>query len=196
RRAAHAPDRRSPGRCLACLRLGSVDGGQVRAARRARREGRARSQAHSPVGVPFPLTALGPGAPPSGPAAAGRVRLLDRRVAVRRQGAARRVRREGHARARELAQPFFAAFWRLTLFACLPNAVRVFFGRWATVRFFFAAAAAFLIFFRAAARCFSLAIERPPIDPFLSACRNGGNRRKRRELLSRSNTLAAAVDVE
>src|SRR5437762_356516 len=162
RRAAHAPDRRSPGRCLACLRLGSVDGGQVRAARRARREGRARSQADSPIGVPFPLTALGPGAPPSHPAAAGRVRLLDRRVAVRRQGAARRVRREGHARARELAQPFFAAFWRLTLFACLPNAVRVFFGRWATVRFFFAADAAFLMFFRAAARCFSLAISKPP----------------------------------
>ena len=47
-------------------------------------------------------------------------------------------------------------FSRLTLFACFPSAVRVFFGRCAIVRFRFAAPAALLMFFRAAVRCLVL----------------------------------------
>src|SRR5581483_6252527 len=41
-----------------------------------------------------------------------------------------------------------------TAAACLPSALRVFFGMCAIVRFFFAAPIAFLTFLRAAARCF------------------------------------------
>src|SRR5207253_5046102 len=64
------------------------------------------------------------------------------------------------------------------LLACLPSAVRVFFGRWAIVRFFLAAATAFLMFFRAAARCFSLAIMTS--SGFLSAWQRDVATRKSR----------------
>lgn len=47
---------------------------------------------------------------------------------------------------------------RATLAACLPRAVRVFFGRLAIVRFFFAAAAAFEMFRLAALFCRGVAI--------------------------------------
>src|SRR5207237_9967981 len=110
------------------------------------------------LGIPLAIAALGPGAPPRGDAAGGWLRLPDCRVAVRGQRPPHRVCRESPARARRLNQDFFAAFARLTLFACLPMAVRVFFGRCAIVRFFLAAAAAFLMFLRAAARCLSLAM--------------------------------------
>jgi hypothetical protein len=50
-----------------------------------------------------------------------------------------------------------------TLAACLPKAVRVFFGRLAIVRFFFAAWAAFLMFFRAAVRCLAVTISHPVV---------------------------------
>ena len=46
----------------------------------------------------------------------------------------------------------------MTLFACLPSAVRVLLGRLAMVRFFFAAVAAFLMFRLAAVLCFVVAI--------------------------------------
>src|SRR5947199_3094135 len=101
---------------------------------------------------------MGPGAPPRGGAARGWFRLPDCRVAVGGQRPDQRVCRESPAGARRLTQDFFAAFWRLTLFACLPSAVRVFFGRCVIVFFFFAAPAAFLMFWRAAVRCFSLAM--------------------------------------
>jgi hypothetical protein len=49
--------------------------------------------------------------------------------------------------------------FRLAAFApSLPSAVRVRFGKWATVRFLFAALAAFLMFRPAAARCLDDAI--------------------------------------
>jgi hypothetical protein len=48
---------------------------------------------------------------------------------------------------------------RATFAACLPNAVRVRFGKCAMVRFLLAAAAAFLMFLRAAARCLVLAMN-------------------------------------
>lgn len=51
-------------------------------------------------------------------------------------------------------------FWRLTLFACLPSAVRVFFGRCEIVRLRLAALDAFLMFRRAAVFCFVVAIPR------------------------------------
>jgi hypothetical protein len=55
--------------------------------------------------------------------------------------------------------PLYAArFSLLTFAACLPNAIRVFFGKCAIVLFLFAAAAAFLVFRLAAARCFALAM--------------------------------------
>jgi len=52
-----------------------------------------------------------------------------------------------------------ALFRRATFAACLPSAVRVFFGRCAMVLFFFAAAVARLMFLFAAVRCFSVAME-------------------------------------
>jgi hypothetical protein len=49
----------------------------------------------------------------------------------------------------------------------LPSAVRVFFGRFATVRFFLAALAAFLMFFLAALRCLAVAMVAPlPLGHF------------------------------
>jgi hypothetical protein len=45
----------------------------------------------------------------------------------------------------------------------LPNAVRVFAGKWEMVFLDFATAAAFLIFFLAAARCFSVLIFVPKL---------------------------------
>jgi hypothetical protein len=49
----------------------------------------------------------------------------------------------------------------LTFAACLPSAVRVFFGKCFNVCFRFAALIAFRIFFLAALRCFPLAITTP-----------------------------------
>jgi hypothetical protein len=49
---------------------------------------------------------------------------------------------------------------RLTLFACFPSAVRVFFGSLEMVLFLRAAPAAFLMFRRAAALCRDVAMHR------------------------------------
>jgi len=49
----------------------------------------------------------------------------------------------------------------LTLFACFPNAVRVFFGILEIVLFLRAALAAFLMFRRAAVPCREVAMHRP-----------------------------------
>jgi hypothetical protein len=51
-----------------------------------------------------------------------------------------------------------ARFRRAAFAPSFPSAVRVFLGRFATVRFRFAVAAAFLIFLRAAVFCFVVAI--------------------------------------
>ena len=48
----------------------------------------------------------------------------------------------------------------MTLLACLPNAVRVFFGRFEIVRLRLAVDVAFLMFRRAAAFCLVVAIPR------------------------------------
>src|SRR2546421_9301064 len=107
---------------------------QVPIAGSAGRKGWARSKDHIALGIPLAVAALGSGPATGGPVARRWLRLPDRGVAVRRQGSARGVRREGHAGACRLAQDFFAAFSRLTLLACLPSAVRVSFCRWAIVR--------------------------------------------------------------
>src|SRR5207244_11183240 len=129
RRAADAAYRGTPGRCVACIRVGADDGRQVPVARSTRRKDGTRSKAHPPVGLTFAVATVGSGTATGRAAARRGLRLPDRGMAVRRQRPPRGVRREGNAGAGRLTYDFFAAFWRLTLFACFPSAVRVFFGR-------------------------------------------------------------------
>src|SRR5438874_7381486 len=70
---------------------------------------------------------------------------------------------EGSAR---YLRDFARAFWRFTLFACLPRAVRTFLGSFEIVFLRRAARAAFLMFLRAAVVCFGLAMP-PPWRPLL-----------------------------
>ena len=82
--------------------------------------------------------------------------------------------------------PYFF-FARLTLFACLASAVRVFFGSFEIVFFRFAAAVAFLMFLRAAFFCFVVAMR------LLSVAH--AQRQQSRRMRNVSGAITATVDV-